>query len=199
MPVRPCLEQVGAVPGALIAQQAANPSIVVIVSGCMVFALLVVSMLVFNDRLIGSVLRGADRGSDQGADGPRGEVGAEGGADFAAAAEGTAAFADAPDAGADAAVGHRGPDAGEPTEDEAAHRTGAFTKRCLRVAEAYGLSQRERDVLFLLAKGRTISYIADELSVSFNTAKSHIRHVYVKTGVHTRQELLSLIEGIELG
>lgn len=183
----------------LIAQQAANPSIVVIVSGCMVFALLVVSMLVFNDRLIGSVLRGADKGSDQGADGPHGEAGAEEGSTFMAAAGGAAAFAGAPDAGADAVVGHRGPDAGEPTEDEAAHRTGAFTKRCLRVAEAYGLSQRERDVLFLLAKGRTISYIADELSVSFNTAKSHIRHVYVKTGVHTRQELLSLIEGIELG
>ena len=45
----------------LIAQQAANPSIVVIVSGCMVFALLVVSMLVFNDRLIGSVLRPGSR------------------------------------------------------------------------------------------------------------------------------------------
>ena len=49
-------------------------------------------------------------------------------------------------------------------------------------------------MLFLLAKGRTISFIADDLSVSFNTAKSHIRHVYVKTGVHTRQELLDMVE-----
>lgn len=32
------------------------------------------------------------------------------------------------------------------------------------------------------------------LLISFNTAKSHIRNVYVKIGVHTRQELLDLIE-----
>ena len=44
------------------------------------------------------------------------------------------------------------------------------------------------------AKGRTNAFIADELGVSFNTAKSHIRHVYVKIGVHTKSELLDLVE-----
>ncbi|MFR1168502.1 MAG: hypothetical protein ACLSDQ_13530 [Adlercreutzia equolifaciens] len=30
--------------------------------------------------------------------------------------------------------------------------------------------------------------------MSFNTAKSHIRHIYVKTDVHSRQELIDLID-----
>ena len=49
-------------------------------------------------------------------------------------------------------------------------------------------------MLFLLAKGYTIEHIAGELGISFNTAKSHIRNVYAKAGVHSKQELQSLIE-----
>ncbi|WP_416241658.1 hypothetical protein [Eggerthella sinensis] len=30
--------------------------------------------------------------------------------------------------------------------------------------------------------------------MSFNTAKSHIRNVYTKVGVHSKQELQSLID-----
>lgn len=166
----------------LISQQSQNPSIVVVVSAFMVLALLVVSMLVFNDRIIGSVLRNAGKGAEE----PR-----EG-----AAAAGEGSGGDAGDGAAPTASSVS--DADDEPEEGQAHRTGAFTKRCLAVSSTYGLSHRERDVLFLLAKGRTISFIADDLGVSFNTAKSHIRHVYVKTGVHTRQELLSLVEGVEL-
>ena len=49
-------------------------------------------------------------------------------------------------------------------------------------------------MLFLLGKGYTIEYIAGELGISFNTAKSHIRNVYAKAGVHSKQELQILIE-----
>lgn len=49
-------------------------------------------------------------------------------------------------------------------------------------------------VLFLLGKGRSIDYVANDLNISFNTAKSHIRNVYGKLNVHSRQELLDLIE-----
>lgn len=165
----------------LISQQSQNPSIVVVVSAFMVLALLVVSMLVFNDRIIGSVLRNAGKGAE--------------GVD-----EGVSAVGEGPDGteGAEVSAASSAAGADDEPEEGQSHRTGAFTKRCLAVSSAYGLSHRERDVLFLLAKGRTISFIADNLGVSFNTAKSHIRHVYVKTGVHTRQELLSLVEGVEL-
>ena len=62
------------------------------------------------------------------------------------------------------------------------------------LALRYGLSAREQDVLVLLVKGRTIAHAASKLNISFNTAKSHIRNVYAKAGVHSKQELQSLIE-----
>ena len=73
-------------------------------------------------------------------------------------------------------------------------REGTWTKSCNALAEQAGLSTRERDVLFLLGKGRTIEFIANDLGISFNTAKSHIRNVYTKVGVHSKQELQSLID-----
>jgi HD-GYP domain-containing protein (c-di-GMP phosphodiesterase class II) len=49
-----------------------------------------------------------------------------------------------------------------------------------------GLSQREVEVLRLLARGLSNRLIADELSVSSDTVKHHIQHIYDKTGVSTR-------------
>lgn len=59
---------------------------------------------------------------------------------------------------------------------------------------AAGLSDREIEVLQLLASGSTIEGIADKLCVSFNTAKSHVRHVYTKLDVHSRKELMSFLQ-----
>ena len=87
-----------------------------------------------------------------------------------------------------------GADGAAPGAGEDFPREGAWTKSCNALAEQAGLSTRERDVLFLLGKGYTIEYIAGELGISFNTAKSHIRNVYAKAGVHSKQELQSLIE-----
>ena len=62
------------------------------------------------------------------------------------------------------------------------------------IADAHGLSARERDVLPLLIKGRTIARIQEELFISQGTVSTHIRHIYQKTGVHNRQALLDLID-----
>ena len=62
---------------------------------------------------------------------------------------------------------------------------GPYCMRCDAVAERYGLSPQERDVFDLLVRGRSIDYIAQNLTISFNTAKSHIRHIYVKADVHS--------------
>ena len=155
-----------------------------VVSCVMVLALLVVSMLVFNDRAVGMVLRMV---------GKRAAQDAQNGKDLAGA--------DRSMKGALREVGGNLKSASfssEQDSDEAqageSDRAGTWTRSCLDIAARFGLSQRETDVLFLLAKGRTIAFIADELGVSFNTAKSHIRHVYVKIGVHTKSELLDLVE-----
>lgn len=65
---------------------------------------------------------------------------------------------------------------------------------CERIADEYALTPREREVLDILARGRTASYIAEELVISQDTAKSHIKNIYRKIDVHTQQELLTLIE-----
>ena len=37
-------------------------------------------------------------------------------------------------------------------------------------------------------------FIAEELVISENTAWAHIKRVYAKTGVHSKQELMSVVE-----
>jgi DNA-binding NarL/FixJ family response regulator len=49
-----------------------------------------------------------------------------------------------------------------------------------------GLTEREIEVLRLLARGSTNSSIARELSISAKTAGHHVEHIYAKTGCSTR-------------
>lgn len=67
-------------------------------------------------------------------------------------------------------------------------------RACRELARAHGLSLRERDVLYLMATGITGKEIADRLTLSYNTVKSHIRHIYDKLDVHRKQDLVDLIE-----
>jgi LuxR family maltose regulon positive regulatory protein len=50
------------------------------------------------------------------------------------------------------------------------------------------LSARELEVLRLLRTDMTSREIADELYVSVNTVRTHVRHVYEKLGVHHRAD-----------
>jgi HD-GYP domain-containing protein (c-di-GMP phosphodiesterase class II) len=49
-----------------------------------------------------------------------------------------------------------------------------------------GLSEREVEVLRLVARGNSIKQIAAQLSVAPKTVDNHIQHIYAKTGVTTR-------------
>ncbi|MDO4443870.1 MAG: helix-turn-helix transcriptional regulator [Slackia sp.] len=52
------------------------------------------------------------------------------------------------------------------------------------------LSRRESQVLELALKGRTNERIAQELVVAKSTVDTHLRRIYTKAGVHSRQELI---------
>ena len=41
--------------------------------------------------------------------------------------------------------------------------------------------------------GRSAKYIAEELTISHNTTRTHIKHVYEKLNIHSKQELLDLV------
>ncbi|MCU0446521.1 MAG: response regulator transcription factor [Microscillaceae bacterium] len=62
----------------------------------------------------------------------------------------------------------------------------------------YKLSERENDILKGLVKGYSYKLIADELFISIDTVRTHIRHVYDKLQVNSKSEaiLKALREGL---
>lgn len=63
-----------------------------------------------------------------------------------------------------------------------------------KLAQQHELSPRETDVFLLLAQGRSRPYISTALYLSDGTVKTHISHIYKKFGVHTREELLTIVQ-----
>ena len=88
----------------------------------------------------------------------------------------------------------------------------AFVMRLLRSASSLGkgnkkipasilpdpLSEREMQVLKLLASGKKGPQIADELFIAYSTVRTHLKSIHRKLEVHTRQELLEKIRLLEL-
>ena len=70
----------------------------------------------------------------------------------------------------------------------------ALEARCAHVAEAHGLTPRESEILVHLGQGRTARAISEKLVVSENTVKYHIKSIYQKLDVHSRDEVIDLIE-----
>lgn len=67
--------------------------------------------------------------------------------------------------------------------------------RCGEIAGRYELSAREEEVLQFLVRGYSVKSMAAELMLSENTVKTHKNHLYVKLGVHTRDEMMAIVEG----
>lgn len=64
---------------------------------------------------------------------------------------------------------------------------------CNEIAAEFKLSPREAEILKMLAKGATTNRIADEYVISPNTVNTHIKHIYDKTSIHTRAELVDYV------
>lgn len=63
--------------------------------------------------------------------------------------------------------------------------------------DTYDLSAREFQVVGEFSSGRSARYIADYLMLSEHTVKTHLRRAYAKLDIHSRQELLNLIDRME--
>lgn len=101
--------------------------------------------------------------------------------------------------GEERAATANGDTAGKDIENESAREALAaapapnqLDENCARLSDEFDLTAREREVFGLLAHGRNGRYIMDHLVISRNTAKSHIKHIYSKLGVHSHQELIDL-------
>jgi DNA-binding CsgD family transcriptional regulator len=53
------------------------------------------------------------------------------------------------------------------------------------------LTEREMDVLRLLAEGHSYKTTADKLSLSLDTVRFHVRNIYEQLHVHSKSEAVS--------
>lgn len=60
-------------------------------------------------------------------------------------------------------------------------------------SETYKLSSREAEVLVLLIEGYTNKEIGEKLFISYITVRTHVSHIFEKTGTSSRIELVSKV------
>ena len=65
------------------------------------------------------------------------------------------------------------------------------------IIDTFKLSAREAEVLRFLSKGRSVPYMREAMTLSKSTIETHIKHIYSKVDVHSKQELLDLIESYQ--
>ena len=59
--------------------------------------------------------------------------------------------------------------------------------------EAYGLTEREIEIVTLLARGLATKEIAADLNISPHTVRDHVKAIFAKTGFNTRGELVARV------
>ena len=86
------------------------------------------------------------------------------------------------------------PSKGEPADGEVAQRAQDSNEDLVAAAaKHYGLTQREQELCLLILEGKSTDEICAEVFISPATFKTHMRNVYGKLQVHSRQELVKAI------
>ncbi len=166
---------IGSLPGGLFGESEHIMRYLVVIMA-VIYALSLAAVLVSRDRRrrrrrgVGAAATGSEAPGGGGSDGGAPDAVGEGFEGGAAAAFATAASA------------------------AQAEGDAAFDARCAAVATEGGLTERETEIMRYLARGRTNAHIAGVLYVSENTVRSHVRNIYAKLEIHTRQQLIDLVE-----
>ncbi|MCY7857160.1 helix-turn-helix transcriptional regulator [Bacillus sonorensis] len=58
------------------------------------------------------------------------------------------------------------------------------------IADAYGLSEREKDIAYRIIRGLSTKDIAEALHISAYTVQDHLKSIFLKTGSENRRELM---------
>jgi DNA-binding NarL/FixJ family response regulator len=81
---------------------------------------------------------------------------------------------------------------GAPLTDHIARRVvHYFNQQGAKAASLDTLTPRERQVLEKLAQGASYKEVADQLSLSIDTVRMNVRHIYSKLHVHSRGEAVA--------
>ena len=68
-----------------------------------------------------------------------------------------------------------------------------LSKQCTLVKKHYKLSDREAEIMEMMARGSTVPRVAQKLMVSENTVRTHTKRIYAKLDIHKKQEMLDLL------
>ncbi len=77
------------------------------------------------------------------------------------------------------------------TSEIARHVVASFRRRGSGLDPAISLSSREEETLVLLTKGYSNKEIADQLGLSIETVRSHLKNIYTKMHVRSRAEAVA--------
>lgn len=69
-----------------------------------------------------------------------------------------------------------------------------FMTRCDDLAAQYELTARETEIMGLIAQRKSRAEIEQELFLSQNTVKTHVRHLYAKLGARSKADVIALFE-----
>ena len=69
--------------------------------------------------------------------------------------------------------------------------------RCAALADKHGLTAREAEIFLLTARGHSSTFIAEQLFISASTVRFHQQNIYRKFDIHSRQDLLALVNDEE--
>jgi DNA-binding NarL/FixJ family response regulator len=84
------------------------------------------------------------------------------------------------------------------TEPVAAGAAGGAAAQSAALGDELGLTPREREVLALVAEGRTNRQIADALFISDKTASVHVSNILAKLGVANGAEAAATVDRLGL-
>lgn len=73
------------------------------------------------------------------------------------------------------------------------HEDDRVSRRMSELATRYFLTAREAEIAELVARGMTVKQIAQKLSISENTVRTHTKAAYVKLDVHKKAALMELV------
>ena len=156
-----------------------SPSAKLVVTAALMLAIAALFVFVFTDADIKFIFTWKRDGLE--ADGGRGEA-VPGGALAGQDTRGSETAAD----------GHRADTPGAAVDPEAlALDPVALETRIAAIPAELGISAREAQVIALFAQGHSANWISEDLFISKNTVRSHVRSIYTKLDVHSRKELLA--------
>ena len=89
----------------------------------------------------------------------------------------------APAAGAESSAGAK----------PAPHAHPSFDEACTDVAREAELSEREAEIMALIAHGNSQKHISEVLYLALGTVQWYAKTIYRKLGIHSKQELINLV------